>query len=74
MVKNSHSLQPQLSKNHHQNRAVEVASLCKRTSALRKKLEFIFRFQSKKMLNYLSSNSGSLHRPIPFPKISAISL
>lgn len=38
MVKNSPS-QPQLPKNHHQNRAVEVAFLPKRTSALRKKLE-----------------------------------
>lgn len=75
MVKNSHSLQLKLSKNHHQNRAVEVASLSKRTSALRKKVrDLSLDFQSKKMLNYLSSNFGSLHRPIPFPKISAISL
>lgn len=74
MVKNSHSLQPKLSKNHHQNRAVEVASLSKRTSALRQKLDLSLDFQSKKTLNYLSSNFGSLHRPIPFPKISAISL
>lgn len=74
MVKNSHSLQPKLSKNHHQNRAVEVASLSKHTSALRQKLDLSLDFQSKKMLNYLSNNFGSLHRPIPFPKISAIYL
>lgn len=48
MVKNSHSLQPKLSKNHHQNRAVEVASLSKRTSALRKKLDLSVAFKVKK--------------------------
>lgn len=37
MVKNSHSLQPKLSKNRHQNRAVEVASLSKRTFCFKKK-------------------------------------
>lgn len=51
MVKNSPSRQPNL---HHQNRAVEAASLSKHASALRKKVrDLFFRFQSKKMLNYL---------------------
>lgn len=47
MVKNSHSLQPKLSKNHHhhQNRAVEVASLSKR--ALRNKVRVFFSLDFK---------------------------
>lgn len=70
MVKNSHSLQPKLSKNHHhhhhQNRAVEVASLSKRTLRNKVRFIFLFRFQSKKnvKLSLFSSHFGSLHRPI----------